>query len=238
MTAGAKAQYDAWHRAQPADAGAEAPWHELVTPLLGALGGTRVLEIACGRGGLAVWLAGLPPRHRPAEIVASDFSPVALGMAEELTRSRGVDHVTYQLADITALPWDAARFDVAISCETIEHVADPRAALRELCRVLRPGGRLYLTCPSYLNLMGLYRLYLPITGRAFSEGGQPINRCLVWPVVRRWVRRAGFVVERAAGAGHYVPFPRRSPIRLHWADRLGLLGRLFALHTLIVARKP
>jgi ubiquinone/menaquinone biosynthesis C-methylase UbiE len=233
-----KRAYDTWHAAQRAETAADAPWHQLLKPLLTDLAGKRVLEIACGRGGFSVWIAQLPRGHRPAEIVASDFSSVALRLAEELGRSRGVENVAYRLADVMSLAWKDASFDVAISCETIEHLPYPKRAVMELARVLRPGGALYLTCPNYLNLMGLYRCYLPLTGRTFSEGGQPIAKFLVLPLVRRWVRQAGLVIELTQGAGHYVPCPRRSPIRMYWMDRLGPMSRWIALHTVIVARKP
>jgi ubiquinone/menaquinone biosynthesis C-methylase UbiE len=238
MSTGAREAYDSWHAAQQPDYASDAPWHEMLKPLLTGLGGRRVLEIGCGQGGFSVWLAELPPERRPAELIASDFSPVAVRKAEEMGRARGVTNVTYRIGDLMSLDWRDASFDVAISCETIEHVPRSEVALRELARVLRPGGRLYLTCPNYLNLMGLYRAYLRLTGRRFSEGGQPICHFLLWPRVRHWVKQAGLLIERTAGTGHYVPFPRRSPIRLRWADRLGLVGRLFVLHTLIVARKP
>jgi len=228
--------YDMWHASQPPDDGGDLPWHQMLKPLLTDLGGCRVLEIGCGRGGFAVWLAELPPERRPAELIASDFSPVAVRMAEELGRARGVANVTYRVGDLMGLDWRDASFDVAISCETIEHVPRSEVAIGELARVLRPGGRLYLTCPNYLNLMGLYRTYLPLTGRRFSEGGQPISHFLLLPRVRRWVKQAGLLIERTAGTGHYVPFPRRSPIRFAWADRVGPVG--IALHTLVVARKP
>jgi SAM-dependent methyltransferase len=135
------------------------------------------------------------------------------------------------------LSWADASFDVAISCETIEHVPDPRRAIRELARVLRPGGLLYLTCPNYLNAMGLYRLYLPLRGRRFAEEGQPLSHCLLLPRVRRWIARAGLRLERVVGTGHYVPFPGRPPVRLYWADRLPWL-RYVAVHSLVIARKP
>ena len=233
-----RAAYDAWHAAHAPDDGSDAPWHLMLKPLITGLGARRVLEVGCGRGGFAAWLGGLPAEQRPAELVAGDASPEAVRMAEALGRARGVVGVRYRVVDLMRLDWDDGSFDAAISCETIEHVPDPRRALGELARVLRPGGRLYLTFPSYMNLMGLYRLYLPLTGRTFSEGGQPIAHALFLPRVRRWVRDTGLRIERAAGTGHYVPFPRRSPIRVGWPDRLGTFARAFALHALLVARKP
>ena len=230
--------YDDWHAARPVDEGSHAPWHTMLKAHLGDLRGTRVLEIACGRGGFAAWLAHLPADRRPSAIVASDFSPTAVRMAEEFGSARGAGNVIYRVDDLMHLNWDDASFDAAISCETIEHVPDPRRGLRELARVLRPGGTLYLTCPSYLNLMGLYRFYLPLRGRRFSEEGQPVNHFLLLPRVRTWVNRAGLVIERTLGVGHYLLFPGRPPTRLFWPDRLGPVATYCALHTLIIAKKP
>jgi SAM-dependent methyltransferase len=49
--------------------------------------------------------------------------------------------------DVLALPLPDASFDAALSTQVLEHVTDPALALREIARVLRPGGRLVLTCP-------------------------------------------------------------------------------------------
>ena len=233
----ARLAYDAWHRGQEADPDGEGPWHRMLEPFLGDLGARRVLEVACGRGGFALRLATQTGDRRPAEVIGVDFSDVAIERARATALERRAPNLSYRVGDATALEWPDRSFDAVISCETIEHVDDPPRAVREFGRVLRPGGRLYLTCPSYANLMGLYRLYLPLTGRRFTEGGQPVSHCLVAPRVWRWVAAAGLLIERRAGSGHYVPFPRRSPIRVRALDRFELLSRYCALHTLVVARR-
>ena len=231
-----KQTYDTWHSAHPIDADSDTPWHLQLKLLLPSLAGKRVLEIGCGRGGFAAWLAQLPLERSPLHLVASDFSPRAIEMAQTFGQSKGVENVTYQVDDLMGLGWPDASFDVAISCETIEHVPNPRRALSELFRVLKPGGNLYLTCPNYLNLSGLHRLYREWTGRPFTEEGQPINHFLLLPRVRNWVNQVGFTIKHTGGTGHYMPWPGRPPVRQVWVDHLPL-ARFFALHALIVANK-
>lgn len=236
--------YDAWHAALPVDDAVDTPWHRLVRAHLEPardLAGRRVLEIGCGRGGFACWLAGRPGEERPREVVAADFSPAALVKGQEHAARLGLsaDRVNWETGDIQAIGHPGASFDTVISCETIEHVPDPRRAVQELARVLRPHGRLFLTFPNYLGTMGLYRGYLRLTGRRYREEGQPINRFLLLPRVRGWVAAAGLRVERTDATGHYLPFPGRPPIRLATWDAPGLrpLARWTALHGFVLARK-
>ena len=231
--------YDAWHASHPVDAESDAPWHRAVKRHLEPgrdLAGQRVLEVACGRGGFAAWLA--TRTAPPATLVAADFSPAAVTKARAFAVGLGITRVRWAIADIQAIGHPEATFQTVVCCETIEHVPDPRGALCELARVLRPGGRLYLTSPNYLGPMGLYRGYLRLTGRRFTEEGQPINHPLLLPRTVRWVRRAGLVVLAVDGTGHYLPFPGRPPIELPWIGRPRWLMRWLGLHSLVVARKP
>jgi SAM-dependent methyltransferase len=59
----------------------------------------------------------------------------------------GLTHVEYPEEDIHSLSWPDETFDLVLTSETLEHVADPREALRETFRVLRPGGRHVFTVP-------------------------------------------------------------------------------------------
>jgi ubiquinone/menaquinone biosynthesis C-methylase UbiE len=90
-----------------------------------------VLEVGCGEGELAERMY----RELDVEVVAIDQSERMV----ELTRARGVDA---RLADVRELPFESGSFDVAVAAWMLFHVPDADDALRELERVLRPGGRL------------------------------------------------------------------------------------------------
>lgn len=229
--------YDAWH-AQVSGADAlDTPWHRLVQGVLEIdrdLRARRVLEIACGRGELAAWCAS---QERPALLLAADFSMQAVRLARARASAEGTSSgpLRFMQADAQAIAVRTAALDTVICCETLEHVPDPRAAIAELARVLRPGGRLFLTTPNYLGPMGAYRAYLRLTGRRYTEEGQPINHFLIAGLVRRWVKHAGLRIVQAESTGHYLPFPGRAPILL--SERASWLSP-FGLHALTVAEKP
>ncbi|MBM4380721.1 MAG: class I SAM-dependent methyltransferase [Deltaproteobacteria bacterium] len=232
----ARQAYDAWHGQHEVDEEADAPWHLLARAHLPDVAGLRVLEIGCGRGGFAAWLDGLPEHLRPAAILAADFSETAVEKGRAFAARRGLRRVTFQREDLMGLTLADGSLDAAFSFETLEHVPTPRRALAELHRVLRPGGLLCVTFPNYLGLQGLHRTWRELTGRPWTEGGQPINHPLTLPGVLAWIRLAGFAVEAVHGEGHYLPVPRRAPLRLRALDRAGPLKWL-AAHPFVVARK-
>lgn len=234
MREGVREAYERWHTKLPVD-GADAPWHQLVKSHLipeRDLAGKRVLEIGAGRGGFAAWLGGLP--NPPDCLVAGDFSVTATSKGRAAHPGGGVH---FEVADIQALAHGDGAFHTVISCETVEHVPNPRRAIEELARVLRPGGRLFLTTPNYLGAMGLFRAYRRITGRPFTEEGQPINHLVMLPRTLSWVRNTGLQVRTVDGIGHYLPMPGRAPKHLPGLDGLRPLSRWFALHSLVVAER-
>lgn len=235
----ARSAYDAWHTRYAVDADSGAPWHGLVKQHLHGprdLREKRVLEIGSGRGGFACWLAA--QRDRPTVLVAADFARTAVQKGRRFAGERQISNIRWVIGDIQMTAHRDDTFDTIVSCETIEHVPDPRGTLRELARVLRPGGRLYLTTPNYLGAMGLYRTYLRLIGRRYTEEGQPINRAVVLPRTLAWVRRAGLRVLVVDAVGHYLPFPGRPPIEFPALNRPRWLMRWFGLHSLVVAVKP
>jgi ubiquinone/menaquinone biosynthesis C-methylase UbiE len=101
--------------------------------------GTSMLDIPCG-GGFAfrVLRPGQPVRY-----VAADISPHMLQRAREVAgRMRTPDGIEFVEADVAALQFDDASFDLCVTYNGLHCLPDPRAALAELTRVLRPGGTL------------------------------------------------------------------------------------------------
>jgi ubiquinone/menaquinone biosynthesis C-methylase UbiE len=101
--------------------------------------GASVLDIPCG-GGLA--FRGLRT-GQAVRYVAADISPHMLARARREAGRRGVqDAIEFVEADVTALQFADASFDLCVSYNGLHCLPDPRAALAELARVLRPGGTL------------------------------------------------------------------------------------------------
>jgi len=166
-------------------------------------------------------------------LVAIDYWLVAIEKGRAHAAAEGISNVSWQIGDIQAIDHPNATFDTVFSCETIEHVPDPRRAVAELARVLKPGGRLFLTTPNYFGPFGLYRAYLRLRRRRFTEVGQPINQLTMIPRNLRWIRRTGLIPKEVAGEGHYLLLPGREPRRIEWLD-LSFL-KWFAMHSLMVA---
>jgi SAM-dependent methyltransferase len=107
----------------------------------------RVLEVGCGWGELAEWVA----RETGAEVVATDLSPRMV----ELARERGIDAT---VADVQLLPFDDGAFDVVVAAWMLYHVPDLDRGLGEIARVLRPGGKLVAATNSITHLLELREL--------------------------------------------------------------------------------
>ncbi len=102
--------------------------------------GRKVLDAGCGTGyGSEALLAGDASR-----LVAVDLSSEAV---DETARRLG-DRASVHRADVRELPFSDASFDVVVSFEVIEHIAEPDRALREFARVLRPDGVLAISSPN------------------------------------------------------------------------------------------
>lgn len=104
--------------------------------------GSRILEVGCGTGNLAVLAKRLAPA---AEVTGIDPDPKALARARRKAQRRGV-LVRFDLAYAEQLPFPDASFDRVLSALMLHHLGSQAKvpALREVRRVLKPGGSLHL----------------------------------------------------------------------------------------------
>ncbi len=179
-------------------------WRIATTRAIGPRKGMRILDLAAGTGTSSAALAA-----HGAQVVAADFSK---GMLEEgRRRHAGNELIEFVWADATALPFDDDSFDAATISYGLRNVNDPRKALAEMRRVVKPGGRVVIaefsTPPSPL-VRGPYAFYgrhvLPriagLINREAAEAYRYLNESIeAWPdqdELGAWMREAGF--ERVA----------------------------------------
>ena len=110
---------------------------------LGLPPGARILDAPCGGGALTMAL-----RERGYQMFGADVDPAAALLLGDAFKS----------ADLSqSLPWPDGFFDAALSVEGIEHLENRHGYVRELARVLKPGGTLVLTTPNIVSLRSRVR---------------------------------------------------------------------------------
>ncbi|MBL3688051.1 ubiquinone/menaquinone biosynthesis methyltransferase [Leucobacter zeae] len=185
-------------------AGNDRLWRIATTRAVAPRKGMRILDLAAGTGTSSAALAA-----HGAHVVAADFSE---GMLEEgRRRHAGNPLIEFVHADATDLPFADDSFDAATISYGLRNVSDPRRALAEMARVVKPGGRVVIaefsTPPSAL-VRRPYAFYgkhvLPRIAGAINRDAAAAYHYLnesieAWPdqaELARWMRGAGF--ERVA----------------------------------------
>ncbi len=119
-----------------------------------------VLDVGCGTGELLVRLAAKYPNAR-----LSGLDPVPEMLA--VGRTKLSENVDLRAGWANELPWPDGAFDVVVSCNMFHYITHPVAAVQEMERVLRPGGRFVITdwCDDYLACR-LCTAYLRLVSKA------------------------------------------------------------------------
>lgn len=144
---------------------------------------SHVLDVGCGTGEL---LRRLRAKYLNAPLAGIDPVPAMLAVAAD--KLSGNEDLRVGYAD--ALPWSAGSFDVVVSCNMFHYITHPVDALREMARVIRPGGSLVLTdwCDDYVACR-ICNFYLRLTNRAFFRTYREVE-CLAL------LHKAGFTAVK------------------------------------------
>ncbi len=156
--------------------------------------GLRVLDVACGSGEPSISIAHL--LRNSGSVIGMDMAGTALEMARERARARGLQNVEFLQGDVHSLPFPDASFDRVTCRMGAMFFADLLGALREMRRVLRPGGRVALLAwgpmkqPYFEATVGMLRrlrpeLEVPPQARAMFKFGEA-------GTLSRALREAGF----------------------------------------------
>ncbi len=154
--------------------GIDQQWRQFVGRRLADLEHPQVLDVACGTADLSL---AIRQSNRQAKVVGLDFSTQMLTLAQEkirqLSEADGLDLLAGSAED---LPFADQSFDALTIAFGIRNVIDRPRALREFCRVMKPGARLVIlefSLPDQFLLRTLYRLYflkiLPFIGGLFAR---------------------------------------------------------------------
>lgn len=201
---------EAWHRWGPAIEAWLAAATEEMLDAAGVTAGSRVLDVAAGAGGQT--LAAARRVGPTGHVLATDISPTLLSYAARTAAEQGLHHVSVLEADgedLSAV--DEGEYDAAISRVGLIYFPDQQAALRTMCRAVRPGGRLSAVVYSTADRNEFFSIPVGIIRRIAQlpppQPGQPGPFSLGAPGVAEQTFRAAGLRDVTVTA---VP----SPIRL------------------------
>jgi len=182
----------------------------------------RLMDVGCGAGDLFRALGKRARSYVGVDLVRYEEFPY--------------DMTEFVAADLNSrIPLEDASADVVVSVETIEHLENPRAFMRELVRLARPGGLVLVTTPNQLSLLSKLTLLVKNRFSAFTDRDYPAHiTALLETDLRRIAGECGLadIQVTFTGSGRIPGTP------FNWPSGLGLSGRLFSDNLLMSGVKP
>ena len=111
--------------------------------------GMRLLDVGCGPGTITT---GLARAVTPGDVIGIDLSEEVLAQARGHAESEGVDNVVFTYGDVYQLEYADHSFDVVYANQVLQHLTDQVRALKEMRRVLKPGGLLAVHDTDYATM--------------------------------------------------------------------------------------
>jgi ubiquinone/menaquinone biosynthesis C-methylase UbiE len=165
--------------------------------------GAKILDVGCGTGASA--LPAAETVGAKGSVIGADLSARLLDRARSKAKARGITNVEFRVADMTSLGYPDGHFDAVVSVFSVFFVPDMEGLVRELWRMVRPGGKLAVTTwgprifePAYARWQTALRQERPDLYSAFN----PWDRITEPEAVRRLLRDGGVTnIEVAAENG-------------------------------------
>jgi cyclopropane fatty-acyl-phospholipid synthase-like methyltransferase len=169
---------------------------DLMTDRLRLAKGDQVLDVGCGVGGPAVRIAN----RTGARVTGISNSQEQISRADALAKSAGVgDRVEFRNVDAMRLPFAPGSFDAVIAMESIFHMPNRAGILGQICRALRPGGRLVLT--DYVERVPITAANQPIVDRYLRDFMMTLARVDDYPPM---IRQAGLRLDEILDISEYT----------------------------------
>jgi len=182
----------------------------------------RLVDVGCGAGDLLRALGKRAHRYIGVDLVQYEDFPI--------------NAAEFVAADLNSgIPLEDCSADVVVAIETIEHLENPRAFMRDLMRLARPGGLVLVTTPNQLSLLSKLTLLVKNRFNAFTDRDYPAHiTALLETDLRRIAAECGLLDVQVT----FTDFGRIPGSRFNWPSALGLRGRLFSDNLLMSGMKP